>query len=396
VVQPAAAGHGPLELSIQPDPEDSAVARELGWTRGIPGAEVTISPGVEDTTMHATGVPVAVLQTDSAGRVSVSDLPDGTYLIEVRRPLSLDESAGLGSGQDVAGFVAKSLVARGSGAVFVPASHRRSVVISEWAFSPIWVPDAGYWYYWAGYLELTNNSDTTVYLDGLVIGEAYALASEIRPGACAASETATNDPDGLWSKYMDSLPGTGHDHPLAPGATAVIATDAIDHSGISPQGLDLSHADFEFIGTGDVDNPSVPNTVGIGLEAYRDGHGLYLNEILEEVTFVALPLDVSALPMAPGHDYVRVPRSKVLDVVAQLSSYAFSRPTCPHLVNQNFDRARGRFGPLGGSTGGNPQGLYSVQRKVVYTRPDGRIILQHTRSTEADFFRGVRSPRALP
>jgi hypothetical protein len=394
VVQPAAAGHGPLALSIQVDPEDSAVARELGWTRGIPGAEVTVSSGDADT---ATGPPIAVLQADSAGSVSVADLPDGSYLVEVRRLLSSSESGRLAVGEDVVGFMAKTLVSRGSDTLLTPASRRHSIVISEWAFRPLWTGTT--WYEFGGFLELANNSDTTVFLDGLVIGEAYALAWDFRPGACAASEATTNDPDGVWTRYFDSLPGRGQDHPLAPGAVAVIATDAIDHSRIAPGGLDLSHADFDFVGAADVVNPDVPNTVSIGLEPYRDGHGLYLNATLQEVTFVALPVNVAALPMTPLHDYVRIPRARILDVMAQVSTFQFpGGPLCPHLVNATFDRYPGRFGAIGGGSilTEAREGLYSVQRKVAYTRSDGRKILQHTRTTSADFYLGLRTPGSLP
>jgi len=387
VVAPAAAGHGPLTISIQADPEDSAVARELGWSRGIPGAEVTVSPGVEDT---ATGAPIAVLQTDSTGMASVSDLADGHYLVEARRLLTADEASRLSPAQDVIGFAGEAGAQRGRVTVPVPASRRHSVVISEWAFNYGWIASAGLDYEFGGYLELANNSDTTVYLDGLVIGMAYSLAQEYRPGQCAASEGTTNDPDGIWTRYFDSLPGTGRTYPLAPGRTAVIATDAIDHSVIWSGGLDLSHADFEFIGDADVDNPSVPNTIDIGLAPYWFGHGLILAG-LSVVAFVALPLDVAALPMTPGHDYARVPRAKILDVVALLSTFPLAYPLCPHLVHSNFDRHRARL-----MEGYNVGVTYSVTRRVAYTRADGRKILQHTRTAIADFVRGPRTPGWLP
>ena len=399
VVQPAAAGRGPLTLSIQVDPEDSAVARALGWTAGIPNADVVISPGAGDT---ATGPPIATLQSDADGNVTVPDLRDGKYLVEVRRLLGSAEMAKLAAGEEVVGFMEREMAQRGAATIRVPASRRRSIVISEWAFQPQWVPTANAWYHFGGYLELANNSDTTVYLDGLVVGEAFAIGFENFSGACEAYESQTNDPDGLWARYLDSLPGTGRDHPLAPGAVAVIATDAVNHTAISPDGLDLSHADFEFIGSADVDNPNVPNAVSIGLEdccAAYGGHGLILNEVLEEVAFISLPVDTAALPRwaDADHRYERVPRARVLDVVALLSSFQGSAAPCPRLVHPNFDRYRGRFGPIGAnSLGYNPEGLYSVQRKVAYVRVDGRAILQHTRTTNTDFFYGLRTPFRLP
>jgi hypothetical protein len=391
VVQPAATGRGPLTLSIQPDPEDTAVARELGWSTGIPGAEVTVSPGNADT---ATGPPVATLLTDSAGRVSVPDLPDGHYLVEVRRVLTSAEAGRLAANEDVVGFMAREIVVRGSATVAVPASRRHSLVISEWAFQPAFVVGVG-WYSFGGFLELANNSDTTVYLDGLVIGEGFfGVAIDAHPGTCANYEPQANDPDGVWTRYLDSLPGTGHTYPLAPGATAVIATDAIDHSGVVPGGLDLSHADFEFAGTADVDNPGVPNTVSIGLADYVHGHGLYLNDIDGEVVFIALPVDVAALPQTSNHIVARVPRARILDVISLLETFQSSYPFCPQLVHHNFDRYRARL--MVDEPWNQSPGLHSVQRKAAYTRADGRKILQHTRTTNADFFWGLRTPGQLP
>jgi hypothetical protein len=389
VVAPAAVGHGPLTLSIQASPEDSAVARELGWSRGIPGAEVTVSPA-NDT---ATGPPIAVLQTDSTGAASVSDLPDGQYHVEVRRHLTAAEMAAVVPAEDVNGFFGQAVVKRGPITLQVPASRRHSLVISEWSFNGEY-DRKNKWgdYNFGGYLELANNSDTTVYLDGLVVGMAYAQASEYAPPAsCKQSESFSNDPDGVWARQFDSLPGTGHTYPLAPGETAVIATDAIDHSAIWPGALDLRGADFEFIGTADADNPAVPNTIDIGLGSNLLGHGL-IPWNAGVVVFVALPLDVAPLPrqriLTTGNEYARVPRTKILDVVALLHPGPI---ICRHLVHNNFDRDPARM-----MSDDYSDVITSVNRKVAYTRADGRKILQHTRTAAVDFFRGPRTPGRLP
>jgi len=395
IVEPAAKGQGTLTLGIQPDPEDTAVARELGWGAGIPAAEVTVSPGNADT---ATGPPVAVLQTDSAGAANVPDLPDGQYLVEIRRLLTSAEVARLTAGEDVIGFFAKTVVKRGRVTVPTPASRRHSVVISEWSFQDLYAGQGLIWYPYGGFLELANNSDTTVYLDGLVIGLGLAVSDESVWNYCEMFEAWSDDPDGIWTHWFDSLPGTGHTYPLAPGAVAVIATDAIDHSAIVSGGLDLSHADFEFIGESDADNPTVPNSIRLGPEPDRLGHGLILSQTLDAVVFVALPLDTSALPrqMLPRTDrvYFRVPRARIVEAISLLTTYQIPYPLCPRLVNPNFDRYRARL--MVDEPWAPGAGLHSVQRKVAYIRADGRKILQHTRTTNADFFWGLRSPGQLP
>ncbi len=391
VVQPAAKASGALTLSIQVDGEDAAAAQELGWTAGIPGADVTVSPSGSDT---AVGPPVAVLQTDSAGRASVPDLPDTAYLVEVRRVLTPAEAARLAPTDDVVGFMARAVVRPGDVMLPVPASHRNSIVISEYSFHPEAVPNAG-GYEFGGYLELANNSDTTIYLDGLVVGQGFAPIEDFPLNPCASWEYLSNDPNGIWANRFDSLPGTGRTYPLAPGEVALIATDAIDHRTIAPDGLDLTHADFEGIGSADVDNPQVPNTVTIGPRSWSLNHGIYFYGVLSDVVFVALPVDTAALPrqFAPsGAPYSRIPRANILDAVALLANWhGFEYPFCPHMVYSAFDRSAARL--IVFELRGGP---YSIQRKVALTRSDGRKILQDTRTSHADLFYGLRTPFQLP
>ncbi len=391
VVQPAAKASGALALTILPDGEDAAVAQTLGWSAGIPGAEVTVSPANGDT---AVGPPVAVLQTDSAGKVSIADLSDSTYLVEVRRVFTPAEAARLAPTDDVVGFMARAVVRPGSVTLPAPASHRNSLVISEWSFQPEPIPGVG-GYKYGGYLELTNNSDTTIYLDGLVIGEGIAPTQDYPSNPCATWEYLSNDPDGVWADNIDSLPGSGHTYPLAPGEVAVIATDAIDHRTISPDGLDLSHADFEGIGSADVDNPNVPNTITIGQHSWYAEHGMLFWGVLSDVVVLSLPVDIAALPtevLSNGRPFARIPRAGILDVVSLLGNWhGFEYPFCPHMVHSTFDRSAARLIVFEVQAG-----AYSIQRKVALVRPDGRKILQDTRTSHADLFYGLRTPFQLP
>jgi hypothetical protein len=410
VVEPGAKPPGAaLTLTILPG--ESQAAAELGWKAGLPGAEVIIAPSVKprpDTPGDtATGPALDTLMTDSAGQVSVADLAPGWYYVEVRRWVTDAERARLAPGEDLIGFMTQKVLELGSDTLYVPGSHRQSLVISEWSYYPEYIPGACC-YYFGGYLELANNADTTVYLDGLVIG---LFGLDIEP-ACALVESFDNDPDGVWVYYMDSLPGTGHDYPLAPGAVAVIATDGIDHRANSPQdGLDLSHANFEFVGTSDPDNPGVPNTVTIGVmgsfgagDPLEGGHGMILDFGVGTGIVVGLPVDTASLPRAkryPTSSWTlqRIPRDHVLDtflVYFFLSPYTDQQSYCLHQVNSFFDRAWPPWELYTPPEGWRQRGQYSVQRKVAYTRPDGRKILQDTRSTEADFFVGHRTPFQLP
>jgi len=406
VLEPAAKPpSGALTLTILP----GEAAAELGWTAGIPGAEVILAPSVKPRALGAgdtaTGPPIDTLVTDSAGHVSVPALPAGWYYVEVRRWLTPAERGRLAPGDDLIGFMTQEVVERGSATLSVPGSHRRSIVISEVSTFPQTVTAETYYSY-GGYLELANNSDTTVYLDGLVIGLMSGVAENSQGTNCATMAPFDNDALGVWVWYMDSLPGTGHDHPLAPGAVALIATDAIDHRPLSPlYGLDLSHGDFDMWGSADAKPPGIPESIPISTNGVWDeGHGMIFSFGLASAIVVALPVDTTSLPKVQAyqvdHGWVeRIPRDHILDVLFAYwpDLVTVYNNLCPIQVSSAFDR---RPAPLFWSELPDgtwwSRGAYSIQRKVAYTRADGRKILQDTRSTEADFFIGLRTPFALP
>lgn len=109
------------------------------------------------------------------------------------------------------------------------------------------------------YVKITNNSDETVYADGLLF-----LLSE------TSSNTATTgayyvypeQPDALGINTVYYIPGSGKDVPLKAGKSLILALAAQDFT--EAGGFDLSKADFEFVDEGneyfpDTDNPDVPN-----------------------------------------------------------------------------------------------------------------------------------------
>jgi hypothetical protein len=70
-----------------------------------------------------------------------------------------------------------------------------------------------------------------------------------------------DDPEYVHSSNIWMIPGNGTDHPLEPGAFAVLAEDAIDHRINAPNSVDQSGVRFEFYkkDAPDIDNPNVPN-----------------------------------------------------------------------------------------------------------------------------------------
>ena len=101
-----------------------------------------------------------------------------------------------------------------------------------------------------GYVEIFNNSDETVYMDGRYL----ALAESVSPAAYPASE----NPDSIYLRQVCRFPGAGTDYPVAPGGSMVIAArSARNHLESASDSVDLSDADFEVKQTEGSGNPDV-------------------------------------------------------------------------------------------------------------------------------------------
>ena len=394
LIAPPPPGSVEFTLTFHSDTEDLATAQALGWPRGIPAADVTVRP------VDSSAAPRSV-RTSAQGGVVLADLPPGDYVVEVQRWLSSSERAALPAGDDAVGFAALRRVrvpaGGGTAEVAVPASRRKSLVISEWAFNVGSSAALGA-YQFGGFAELYNNGDAMVYLDGMLLGRGlngnYSLPSPLP--SCSEMAPMSDDPAGVWSLGFQVFPGGGTDYPVRPGQTVVIATDAIDHRPFFPDALDLRGADFEFEGSGDVDNPSVPGVINVGHYSDFLGHGLTFDGV-GEVIYLAQALDYASLVQGrfggTGSLLERIPAARLVDVVAIRTNFAWDgHIECERTVSARFDREgfRGR-GPAGPT-----EFTYSVERRATPIQVAGRVVLQHTRTGNADFFRGRRTPGTVP
>jgi hypothetical protein len=397
VVEPPPPTTAVLTLTIQPDPEDVSVAQQLGWTSGIPGAEVKVTP--TDSTLGT----AQSFTSSATGVVSVPDAKAGAYLVEVQRLFTAAEAAKLGQSPSATGFVGRAIINSLGGTVArsvpVPASKRRSLIFNEVSWRAGSAGPGECCFFDNGFLEVYNNSDSTIYLDGITVGEAYDLYYEFPVIPCSASLPLLADPSGVWALRHYMFPGSGRDYPLKPGGLVTIAQDAIDHRELYPtvQGLpDLRGADFEFMGPADVDNPAVPNMVDRSYDS-ADNHGL--PHASTATFFLALPLSLDSLPRMkdPRNDrrWWRFPTSSILDFF--MAIYDGANPSglgykfCSPLAAPNFDREPGAFLHNDDLT----DFRYSASRKRIGTTPDGRPILQHTHSSAADFTKGPISPSRM-
>ena len=373
-----------LSLAIELTSADSAVARMLGWT----DARVRLA----DISLQREGASSSITaRTNAQGRVDFTDLIPGRYRITALRTLTAQERGQL------SGDLAEVSVIGGGGELQVDApttsrtvtasvSRRGSLVVSEYFF-PWRQPDGATWYLFGGYLELYNNTDSTIYLDGKIIGHGWDYSRDYSTETCAMNERFRNDPSGVWVYDAYRFPGSGRDHAISPGQAIVVATDAVDHRSIDPEGHDLRAADFEFLGTSDVDNPAVPNMIHLGPRQPLRGHGLfYYSDV--GLPLVVENLDYSVLDRAVT-DYhatplVRIPAAAILDNATFMSTYVSpTSPWCAQVVHRNFES--------------QPAVLMSFYSADAFHRlPLGGGVLQRTRTSARDFVARKGTPGIAP
>ena len=185
---------GSIALQILPETGDMAVADALGWRAGIPSAQVVVHTPSGDR----------VGTTDASGKVQLS-LESGSFVIEVTRVLSDAEAQRVPTVEGALGFaLVSSLLVNGSTPipVPVPAARKKGLIISEWAFNSAVLPGVT-GYSFGGYFELYNNGDTTVYLDGMLVGEAFTAPFKLNFATCQDEDRLKYDPLFLWTEDVD-------------------------------------------------------------------------------------------------------------------------------------------------------------------------------------------------
>lgn len=398
--EPGAVQRATLSVAVTLSGEDSVLAERIGSPGG------TLREALVTIVRERSTDPALTAPTDESGIARFDSLLEGRYRVSALRVLTSDEIALLDTqDSDVKAFGGGSRysVSAPSTAVVLRAFAGRagSLVISEVYIGEPRLP-SGEFYSIATYIELYNNSDTIIYLDGkvLVKGMIFGVRDRNETFNCETMARWQFDPEGIWTgRFIEAFPGSGRQYPLAPGRAVVVATDAVDHRPILAGLPDLSRANFEFIGSADVDNPSVPNMVRLGREFVLLGHGGLLFGTLDFVFAVADSLDVASLlkedvPGALSPEHWQVPRKKILDVVTiamtpELEAALGAGPQCPTYVHESFDRQQA---PL--SQG--PESLFAIARRVLGVTPDGRNILQRTKTSSLDLTRLNMTPGSVP
>lgn len=245
------------------------------------------------------------------------------------------------------------------------------------------------------YFTITNVSDRPLYADGL----SFAICADYNAIEDDGSKSVYLQRDSIVVSQLYTIPGTGRDHLVQPGASLVIAHSAINHitetkdySGNpkeAPNALDLSGADFEIYVPYEysmtTDNPEVTNlTVNYTcFQAFQWGYTGYAPMMIVRADVADLSAYVNShlrsLPMSAGwgsrkQDYLVIPQSWIVDGVETGNKDAFYHKVLPLTVDKSsiqIEDAGGMYGGFGG---------YLVQRKPATTG-----YLQDTNDSENDF-----------
>ena len=227
------------------------------------------------------------------------------------------------------------------------------------------------------FFEIYNNSDVTVYADGLCIGDPLSYAKFDFSAVIENPEKYV-----FIGTYIWQVPGSGSDYPVAPGESIIIAASAIDHSKTANT-LDLSTAEFEAICDrykekgGQVDANAVNLTLACTIK--ESGMANQFGKFTDGawvIFFPSQPLRADGTYLESNHAQnfgQEVLKSDILDAIDLLKT---DNPADKRLEN-DVDAGWIRCA----TTGGNQ----SVVRKIAETTAEGRIVLQDTNNTTEDF-----------
>lgn len=187
------------------------------------------------------------------------------------------------------------------------------------------------------FIDVRNDSDGLINVDGLLLGDVYGAAGEINPGQ--PTSPFADDEDFIYLANAFRVPGLGSDYPLLPGETLTVAHDGTNHQPDSV--LDLSGADFEaFIESSgkDDDWPTVANLEVVHFTGGFD----WLMPVFGPAVVIARVDDPALLervphPDIPERELLKVPVSSVIDGVECLmdeGSEVFKR--LPASVDASF------------------------------------------------------------
>lgn len=321
-------------------------------------------------------------------------LPSGTYHIIAEGSILYTDNSGSIEAK-VAG-VQTAMVINGNEIsktmdLSLKAGSNTDLILEEVFFTGTKTPQ-GAMYFGDQYFKITNNTDQTLYADGMLLIQSSFMTNEKQEYSPNIIGTT------LSAGAIIRIPGTGNTYPVKPGESIVIAEDAINHKAFNSLSIDLSHANFQIFkeDSEDIDNPAVPKMVNVfekmvihtqGYYAYalaRMPQGMTKEALIAQNTYTYtynLSFGGDVYPM--DGTAVKIPNEWIVDAVNLSVQDSFQwLVTSPSLDMgwtsvTSFDGDKNRFGK-------------AVRRKVIGQNMEGRNIFKDTNNSTVDFDHGVK------
>lgn len=320
-------------------------------------------------------------------------LPSGTYHIIAEGSIVYSNNAELTEAK--VGGVQTSLVINGSQQSktldIALKSGSSDLILEEVFFTGTKTPQ-GAMYFGDQYFKITNNTDQVLYADGMLLIQSAFMTNEKQDYSPNIMGSAMS------AGAIIRIPGAGTDYPVQPGASIIIAEDAINHKEFNPLSVNLSHANFQIFkeDSDDIDNPAVPKMVNVfekmvihtqgyyGYALARMPKGMSDNTLVSQNSYTYqynLTFGGDVYPM--DGTAVKIPNEWITDAINLSVQDSFQwLVTSPALDMgwtsvTTFDGDKNRFGK-------------AVRRKVIGTSAEGKNILKDTNNSTADFEHGVK------
>lgn len=320
-------------------------------------------------------------------------LPTGTYNITVEGSIVYNDNSVLTEGK--VGGVQTGMVINGTEqnkTINISLKAGSSDLILEEVFFTGTKTPQGAMYFGDQYFKITNNTDQTLYADGMLLIQS----------AFMTNEKQDYSPNIIGSTFSAGaiirIPGNGMTYPVQPGSSIIIAEDAINHKEFNPSSTNLSQANFQIFkeDSDDIDNPAVPKMLNVfekmvihtqGYYAYalaRMPQGMTNEALISQNTYTYtynLTFGGEVYPM--DGTAVKIPNTWITDAVNLSVQDSFQWLVASPSLDMgwtsvtSFDGDSNRFGK-------------AVRRKVIGKTAEGKNILKDTNNSTADFEHGVK------
>lgn len=391
-----------LCLGLTACSDDDNTAKKYPVAVNVAGSDSINISAVSDITVECLNLTTGKTQTATViNNAATFNLPIGSYRFTVTGKYDNTNVEGVSQTVSVSKVVDDYTYN-------VDISLNFAAAQSSLIFKEVYFTGVPSYFFRDAFYEIVNNADTTVYLDGVIL----ALVDPGLGGGWVACPSVWIE-NGITdvypcTNYTVYFPGNGTEHPLAPGASVVVAASAQNHktqhpanadTGDEASPVDLSGADWEtFISTSfnDSDNPDVPNMeLAYGTSSYNidfmpavDGKtALMLVRLPNGTTPADFAANADNYSYAPGTSYPKmlcIPRQYVIDAIDCVCS-----PTTERYkkLQKEDDRSYVFIDADTDETGQYNSASYcgrGLRRKVVSVT-NGIAKYKDTNNSEADF-----------